>query len=610
MSYPNVRRVLASTLLSLLAACGGGGAGDSQQPSSQQPEVTVPPAVTTPAAPTTPTTPANPAAPDATTPPVVQPAPAPAPAPVAARTFTRSEASRFLARATFGPNMAAIDALAASNSDAWFAAQFAKPQTLHRSYIDQMLATQAAGGAKVNYTGFYESFWQQAIQGEDQLRQRVAFALSEIFVISLQNESVRAQVRGSASYVDMLGQHAFGNVRNLLEGVALHPMMGLYLSHLRNQKEAGTRTPDENFAREVMQLFSIGLYQLNADGSLNLSSGKPVDTYAREDVAGLAKVFTGLSWAGPDQASNRFNGSVADPDRDWKPMQMYAAFHSTSEKRFLGQTISGASSGEADIKVALDTLFNHPNAAPFFSRQLIQRLVTSNPSAAYIGRVSAVFANNGKGVRGDMQAIVRAVLLDAEAMAPAGTSLRTGKLREPLLRLAGWMRAFDAKAGTGRYRIYYLDDPLTGLAQSPLNAASVFNFFRPSYVPPNSAIASAGLVAPELQVSSEPSVTGYLNFMQEAINTGVGESREVKPDYAKELALAGDANALVDRIDLLLLNGAMPSRLRSQIVSAVNTITLPAATASNATQIANAQTNRVKLAIFLAMASTDYLVQK
>ena len=604
MSYPNVRRVLASTLLSLLAACGGGSGGDSQQPSAQQPEVTIPPVATPPTAPTTPTTP------ETTPPPVVQPAPAPAPAPVAARTFTRPEASRFLARATFGPNMAAIDALAASDSEAWFAAQFAKPQTLHRSYIDQMLATQAAGGAKVSYTGMYETFWQQAVRGEDQLRQRVAFALSQIFVISMQNETIRPMVRGNASYLDMLGQHAFGNVRNLLDGVAMHPMMGIYLSHLRNQKEAGTRTPDENFAREVMQLFTIGLYQLNADGSLNLSSGKPVDTYTREDVAGLAKVFTGLSWAGPDQASNRFNGSVADPDRDWKPMQMYPAFHSSSEKRFLGQTISGATGGEADIKLALDTLFNHPNAAPFFSRQLIQRLVTSNPSAAYIGRVSAVFANNGKGVRGDMQAIVRAVLLDPEALAPAGTSLRTGKLREPLLRLANWMRAFDARAPSGVYSIYYLDDPLSGLGQSPLNAPSVFNFYRPSYVPPNSAIASAGLVAPEMQITSEPSVTGYLNFMQEAINTGVGEARVIKPDYTKELALSGDASALVERIDLLLMNGAMSSRLRGQIVGAVNSIAVPVATSANATQVATAQANRVKLAIFLTMASTDYLVQK
>ena len=602
MSYPNVRRVLASTLLSLLAACGGGSGGDSQQPSAQQPEVTIPPVATPPTAPTTPTTP------DTTTPPVVQPTPAPAPA--AARTFTRAEASRFLARATFGPNMAAIDALAASDSEAWFAAQFAKPQTLHRSYIDQLLAAQAAGGAKVSYTGMYETFWQQAVRGEDQLRQRVAFALSQIFVISMQNETIRPMVRGNASYLDMLGQHAFGNVRNLLDGVAMHPMMGIYLSHLRNQKEAGTRTPDENFAREVMQLFTIGLYQLNADGSLKLAAGQPIATYTRDDVVGLARVFTGWSWAGPDLSNNRFIGNVADPDRDWKPMQNYPAFHSSGEKRFLGQSISGATSGEADLKLALDTLFNHPNAGPFFARQLIQRLVSSNPSPAYVGRVAAAFANNGNGVRGDMQAIIRAVLLDQEALAPAGTSLRTGKLREPLLRLAGWIRAFDAKAPNARYRIYYLDDPLTGLGQGPLNPASVFNFFRPSYMPPNSALASAGLVAPELQITSEPSVTGYLNYMQDVLDRGVGESREIKPDYTRELALAADTGALLDRIDLLLMHGSMPARLRGQILTAVNGISIPAATGSNAAQVAAAQANRVKLAIFLTMASPAYLVQK
>ena len=606
MTKPNLRRLLASTLLSLLAACGGGGGGDSQTSSAQQPVVTVPPPATG-----TPATPTVPADPGTVTPPVVVTPTAPAPAPVAARVFTRKEASRFLARATFGPNMAAIDALAASDSDAWFAEQFAKPQTLHLAYMDKLLAAQvASGGPRVGFTAFYETFWQQAIRGDDQLRQRVAFALSQIFVISMQNETVRPLVRGTSSYYDMLGQHAFGNFRNLLEGVARHPMMGIYLSHLRNQKESGTRTPDENFAREVMQLFTIGLVQLNPDGSVKMSGGKPIDTYTREDVAGLAKVFTGLSWAGPDQANGRFNGSVADPERDAKPMQMYAAFHSTSEKRFLGQSISGATSGDDDIKLALDTLFNHPNAAPFFSRQLIQRLVTSNPSAAYVGRVSAAFANNGKGVRGDMQAIVRAVLLDPDAVAMAGSTMRTGKLREPLLRLANWMRAFDARPANGIYNIYYLDDPLSGLGQSPLNAPSVFNFYRPSYVPPNSAIASAGLVAPEMQITSEPSVTGYLNFMQEAINSGVGDARLVKPDYTRELALSADANALVDRVDLLMMNGAMSSRLRGQIVNAVNSITLPAASATNGPQIANLQANRVKLAIFLAMASTDYLVQK
>ena len=597
MTNPSLRRLLAIALLSLLSACGGGG-GDSQPASIQKPEASTPPASAVP--------PAGTATPGDSVP------PPPLTTPSSAKTvsFTRQEASRFLGRATFGPNMAAIDALTASNSDAWFKAQFSKPQTLHRKYIDSMLAAEAAGGEKTRYPQFYESFWQQGIRGEDQLRQRMAFALSEIFVISIQNEELVARPRGVASYYDMLGQHAFGNFRDLLEGVALHPMMGLYLSHLHNQKETATRTPDENFAREVMQLFTIGLYQLNADGSLKLSGGKPIDTYSHDDVAGLAKVMTGWGWAGPDRNWMRFNGGVIDADRDWQPMQNYPDFHSTAEKRFLGQAISGATSGEADLKLALDTLFNHPNAGPFLARQLIQRLVSSNPSPAYVGRVAAAFANNGSGVRGDMQAVIRAVLLDPEALAPAGTTMRTGKLREPLLRLAHWMRAFDAKPANGRYRIYYVDDPLAGLGQSPLNAPSVFNFFRPGYMPPNSALASAGLLAPELQITSEPSVTGYLNYMQATIANGAGEYRDIAPDYTRELALAADPGALLDRIDLLLMHGSMPARLRTQILAAVNGVALPAATAGNAVQVAAAQANRVKLAIFLTMASPAYLVQK
>ena len=601
MTYPTLRRFLAMILISLLSACGGGG-GDSQGGAVLKPDApAVPPASVAPADPDAPgTVPGDTLPPPPlTTPPAGQ-----------AVTFTRQEASRFLGRATFGPNMAAIDALAASDSDAWFREQFSKPQTLHRTYINTLLAAEAAGGEKLTSRGFDESFWQQGIVGGDQLRQRVAFALSEIFVISMQNDAIQPRVRGVAAYYDMLGQHAFGNFRDLLNGIALHPMMGLYLSHLRNQKETATRVPDENFARELMQLFTIGLYQLNTDGSQKLSGGKPIETYTRDDVTGLARVFTGWSWAGPDLSNNRFVGNVADPDRDWKPMQNYPTFHSSGEKRFLGQSISGATSGESDLKLALDTLFNHPNAAPFFARQLIQRLVSSNPSPAYVGRVAAAFANNGSGVRGDMQAIIRAVLLDPEALASAGTSLRTGKLREPILRLANWIRAFDAKAPNGRYRIYYLDDPLTGLGQGPLNPASVFNFFRPSYMPPNSALSSAGLVAPELQITSEPSVTGYLNYMQDVLDRGVGEAREIKPDNTRELVLAADTGALLDRIDLLLMHGSMPARLRGQITTAVNGIAIPAATASNAAQVATAKANRVKLAIFLTMASPAYLVQK
>ena len=598
MNHPTLRRLLAVTLLSLLTACGGGGGGDSPTAAIQKPNTAAVPPVDV--------TPGEPAVPGETAP----PPPLTTPPDAKTMTFTRQQASRLLGRATFGPNMAAIDALATSDSNAWFKYQFSRPQTLHRKYLDAKFPPAGTTASKALPQDFYESFWQQAAGGDDQLRQRTAFALSEIFVISTQNEAVWPHVRGVASYYDMLGQHAFGNFRTLLQGVATHPMMGLYLSHLRNQKESATRTPDENFAREVMQLFTIGLYQLNADGSLKLSGGKPIDTYSRDDVSGLAKVFTGWSWAGPDQAANRFFGSVADPDRDWKPMQNYTAFHSTGEKRFLGVSISGATTGEADLAQALDTLFNHPNTGPFFGRQLIQRLVTSNPSPAYVGRVAAAFANNGAGVRGDMQAVLRAVLLDPEALAPAGTTLRTGKLREPLVRLGNWMRAFNAKDAASQYRVYYLSDPLTGLGQNPMNAPSVFNYFRPSYVPPNSSLAAASLVAPEMQITAEPSVTGYLNFIQDAISGGVGENASVKADYAAELALADQPAALLDRVDLLLLAGSMSTKLRGTILSTVNSVPIPAATGSNAAQVNLARTYRVRLAIFLSMASPEYLVQK
>ncbi|SFM60719.1 DUF1800 domain-containing protein [Rugamonas rubra] len=523
--------------------------------------------------------------------------------------MTPAAAARFLGQASFGPTSAAIADVGARGADAWLSSEFAKPQTSHRAAYNTTLA-KIAPGSKSGQDLFLETFWQQAAQGDDQLRQRVKFALSEIFVISLIDAGVGNMPRGVAGYYDMLGKHAFGNFRDLLQDVALHPMMGRYLSHLGNQRESGERLPDENFAREIMQLMSIGLYQLNQDGSPRTQNGTPIETYNHDDVAGLAKVFTGWSWAGPDASNNRFYGGAPDPERDWKPMQLYPRFHSTSEKHFLGVSVNG--SGEAELKLALDTLFNHPNVGPFFGRQLIQRLVSSNPSPGYINRVAAAFANNGKGVRGDMKAVLRAVLLDPEAR--QNFALRAGKLREPVLRLANWMRAFEAHSASGRYQIPQQDDPLSGLGQTAMRSPSVFNFFRPSYTPPNTSIAAAGLVAPEMQITAEPSVTGYLNLMQDVVPNGVGYGRDVQAGYAAELKLAANPAALVDRVNLLLMNGAMTSALRGQILSAINSVPLPAATAGNAAAaaaaVARAQRNRVYLAVYLSMASPEYLVQK
>ncbi len=525
----------------------------------------------------------------------------------------QKNASHFLAQASFGPNMNDILQVAESGNAAWMESQFTKPQTLHRTYLDQV-ATELPAGTKLSQVEFFKSFWKQAATGEDQLRQRTAFALSEIFVISFQNSNLPFFPRGVASYYDMLGKHAFGNFRDLLNDVSRHPMMGLYLSSMGNKKESAVRVPDENFARELMQLFSIGLYQLNPDGIMKLRNGLPMETYTHDDIAGLSKALTGWSWAGPDQTENRFKGYTFDPNADWLPMQNYASYHSTSDKKFLSASIAGNTTGEADLAVAIDVLFNHPNVGPFIGKQLIQRLVTSNPSPAYISRVASAFANNGNGVRGDMKAVLRAILLDVEAQNPNFNPANPNrKVREPIVRLANWMRAFNVKSASGKFIIGNVEDPMTGLGENPMRSPSVFNFQRPGYVPPNTSIANANLTAPEMQITNEISVAGYLNFMMDVIPNGLGigsGTRDVQANYSEELALSSSPVLLVERINLLLLNGTMSATLQSQILSAVNSVVIPESTSTNAAQVALAKSNRVYLSIFLTMASPEYLVQK
>jgi uncharacterized protein (DUF1800 family) len=508
---------------------------------------------------------------------------------------TPAAAAHLLTQASFGVTDASLADVVARGPAGWIENQFTLPQTSH-------LATMQAFGSSVRPENFYESFWKQATLGNDQLRQRVAYALSQIFVVSAAESHLASQPLSLGSYYDMLGKYAFGNYRDLLEAMALHPAMGVYLNSLRNQKEDGPRLPDENFARELMQLMTIGLYELNPDGSWKTHNGLPMETYTSDDIKGLAKVFTGWSFAGPDTQVKRFFGSVADTGRDWLPMQNYPDWHSTSEKRFLWVSIGSGSSGQSDLKLALDRLFTHRNAAPFFSKQLIQRMVTSNPSTAYVGRVAAAFVDNGAGVRGDMKAIIRAVLLDPEA---AGVGL---KLREPVIRMANWMRAFKATSASGRFLMPTLDDPLNGLNQNPLRSPTVFNFYRPTYTPPNSTLSAAGMVAPEMQITSEPSVTGYLNLMRNVIPDGIGTNHDVLPNYSSELALATQPTQLVDRVNLLLLNGAMSADLRRMIEGALNAVPIPALTSSDPSVI-EAKKNRVCLAIYLAMASPEYLVQ-
>jgi uncharacterized protein (DUF1800 family) len=501
-----------------------------------------------------------------------------------------------------GPSPDTIAAVMVMGPAAWLEYQLTIPQSQHLGYLQRYAAKYPT--AKITAPTFTSSFWQQALTGEDQVRQRMAYALSQIFVVSSDGSDLWQFGYGVAHYYDILANRGFGNFRDLLEGVATSPMMGLYLSHLHNMRESGTRMPDENFAREIMQLMTIGLYQLNQDGTQKLVSGKPVETYTHDDVMGLAKVFTGWSWAGPDQSEARFFGTVSDPSKTWMPMQNYPAYHSTSTKTFLGATTNG--DGKADLKVALDTLFNHPNVGPFIGRQLIQRLVTSNPSPAYVSRVAAAFANNGSGVRGDMKAVLRAILLDAEAMDTA----KPKKVREPLLRMANWLRAFQAKSKSGWYLAWGTSDVNTALSQSVLESSSVFNFYRPGYTPPGSELAASGMVAPELQLATMPSVAGYLNTMQDTIVYGFGQDNDMRPDYANELALVSQPDQLVERMNMLLLNGTMSTTLRNQMITALNSVVQPEPKSWNKADVTIARNNRVYLAIYLAMASPEYIVQK
>lgn len=524
-----------------------------------------------------------------------------------------SDASRFLVQAAFGGTFAQIEALANSSFDSWLETEYAKPQTLHLADTVAYLATQPSDKQN-GQVAFTWSLWKHFATANDQLRQRMAYNLSQIFVISIEASQYFNYPRGTPHYFDTLAANAFGNYRTLLEEVTYAPMMGSYLSSLRNTKE-NTKpgsVPDENYAREVMQLFTIGLYELNLDGTLKLDGqGKPIETYSNDDVSGLAKVFTGLSWAGPDTSTSRFNGggNPADPDRQIKRMQAYDQFHSLSEKKFLGVTIPArtveAGSTNADIQVALDTLFNHPNVGPFVTKQLIQRMVTANPSPAYVARAAAAFNNNGAGVRGDMKAVIRAILLDDEARKPNTALPSTGKIREPVLRFVQWMHAFSAKSADGRFLLSGMSNPATELGQSPMRAPSVFNFYRPGHVPPNSKVGRAGLVSPESQITNETSMAGYLNFMRSAISGGVGTTnngaRDIQPDYTAELALANDPLALVDRIDLVMTAGKLTAATREAIRSAVSSVNI------GTSNPANDRRNRVNLAIFLVMATPEYI---
>lgn len=528
---------------------------------------------------------------------------------------TNKEAARFLIQSTWGPDPASIKQVVDLGYARWIEEQFntARMDT-HYGYVTRKgplgCGSDAVGCNSEYINAVMESFWHQVAQGPDQLRQRIAWALSQIFVVSAVNSPLDTSQYAHAAYYDMLSRNAFGNFRTLLEDVSTHPAMGLYLSFLRNEREdpATGRLPDENYAREVMQLFTIGLWMLNPDGTRQKDeNGQDIPTYNQRDIMGMAKVFTGLSWGGGTPSYGRWMGWGLDPVPWNKPMQCYDAgevrFHSRSEKRIVTKRLIAQGTRCQDSqRIAINTLFNHPNVGPFIGSQLIKRLVTSNPSPAYVARVSAAFDDNGAGVRGDMKAVIRAILLDPEARSESKlTNARWGKLREPVLRFGAWLRAFDARASTGRYRIWNLEDSVGSLGQNPFRSPSVFNWYRPDYSPPG-PMRSARLLGPEFQITHEVTATGYTNFIGSVVERGYGwGENNLQGDYRTELTLAGDPAALVQRLDLLLTAGQLRSATRTLIEEAVASI--PARTDAE-------RQRRVWAAVTLVMASPEFVVQK
>lgn len=547
--------------------------------------------------------------------------------------------ARFLRQTTFGYTRDDIVALMNQTPAAWIEAQFALPATSH-------LATVQADPERITrpYDVVMPSIWRQYFEGQDQLRQRVAFALSQIFVISLNHNIINDAPCGSAAYLDILNTQAFGNVRTLLRDITLSAAMGEYLSMRESAKgDPILQTqPDENYAREIMQLFSVGLWMLNNDGSRKLDgNNNPIPTYAEETVREFARVFSGWTfgnqnqqdpnrWLNPDLWDSNATVRAAKSCAAWGvPMapwiEVYKSVdntryisgpaHDVGPKTLLSYTnaphtqipahVWGQSLDEyarGSLEKAIDNIFYHPNVGPFLSRQLIQRLVSSNPSPGYIERVSEKFNDNGQGVRGDMKAIIRAILLDPEARSRGiAQQAGYGKLSEPVIRFVQMHRAFRAIRPNGYRGLYDFSSP-TYLNQNPLRSPSVFNFYHPDFVP-TGALSQNGLFGPEFEIADASSIAGYANFSKYSMIDGFDHSSSTPgnrmiPDYSFYLGLTNDPALLIEELDLLLCAGGMGKEFKAQLAQSISKIS------------ANSGSDRLHVALWQIINSPDYLVQK
>jgi uncharacterized protein (DUF1800 family) len=544
---------------------------------------------------------------------------------------TREQAARFLLQGQIAATDEDIAAVMTLGFAGWLRAQFSIP---HDDRAWDWLESRGYGvvDKQAYYDGGHPFFdlaaYRQMLSGPDGVRRRIQLMLTEYFVVSLGSTQPAWPHFAYATFWDGLGDHAFGNFRNLLEFVTLSASMGAFLNTAGNQKEDPTtgRVPDENYAREVMQLFTIGLYELNPDGTVRRdASGRPLETYGAADVTELARVFTGYQI---DDSGPRITPLVGG---GWRPAYPYSRramrfvpeLHSLQPVRFLGTVIPAGTPGLEALRRALDTLFMHPNVGPFFGRQLIQRLVTSDPSPAYVGRVAAAFNDNGDGVRGDMKAVISAVLLDEEARGNDSLQSATfGRLREPALRFLQWGRTFRlvSKAGSWKWGFDYANPDLFH-GQRLFWAPSVFNFFRPGYVPPGTPMAARGATAPEFQIINESSVAQYVNMLEQHLLEGVWVHAPDRPDiefvtpspasgydmpvdYSRETPLAHSTRELVTRLNLLMCAGQLSARTVDRIVAALESVPIDSDASQRSRHI------RVARALMLVMVCPEYLVQK
>ncbi|MEM8711630.1 MAG: DUF1800 domain-containing protein [Planctomycetota bacterium] len=488
-------------------------------------------------------------------------------------------AVRFLDRATFGASPEDVAFVSRRGYEAWIDAQLALPPTLKLPPMEQFgcgpdqpgqtFDTCPGYDAVPHLTFLAQTWWTDALHAPDQLRQRVAFALSEIFVVSDLNGTVQNFPSTFADYYDTLVRGAFTDYRTLLEDVTLHPSMGGYLSMARNRVEdpvLGTR-PDENFAREVMQLFSIGLQELRPDGSPVLDAAfQPIPTYDQSTITETARALTGWTYDDGLAPTTSLLDFLLKLPRVGA-MIAWPAFHDAGPKTIVGGVaLPGGAVPEEDLRAVLDALAAHPNAGPFLGKQLIQRLVTSNPSPAYVTRITEVWNDDGSGVRGNLEAVVRAILLDPEALEGHVTLPQTfGKLREPVLKLTGLWRKFRA---TGEVTLTpLLADEFFG--QRPMGSPSVFNFFRPEYASPS--LAAQRLVAPELQIATHSKVTRTSNALTYFIaegNTDLVPATFNEPvmDLGYLKRRAHDVDEMVDLLDIRVLGGTMRAETRAALV--------------------------------------------